>query len=88
LSTREPSPTYTLHATRYTLTLHTYTLHPTSYTPHLHPHLHPTLYTLHPTPYTLIRKTETAAGDVRLHLLYIRLIERMRRAVALEYGTV
>jgi len=25
---------------------------------------------------------------VRLHLLYIRLIERMRRAVALEYGTV
>jgi hypothetical protein len=27
-----------------------------------------------------------AAGDVRLHLMYIRTIERMRRAVAREYG--
>ena len=27
-----------------------------------------------------------AAGDLRLHLLYLRLVERMRRVVALEYG--
>jgi len=27
-----------------------------------------------------------AAGDIRLHLMYIRMLERMRRAVAREYG--